>query len=422
MSAPDELEVLRTMRADLGVLDPVIDLRIRARIAEGLAAAAATVDSGAEPPTVLDAPAERDDPLEPDEFGLYDFDPTPSEADQRSDTPATLRPPRRAARPGAPRRARPDVPTPVAAEGDAWDLDPRTARDPERSITRRRSNRSGASRARRVIAVAAALVLLVAGGTAIIRSRVAPPDDRGPSLDAAAAPLALADLVALQRAQRAAPLAPGEYQYTDIVEGRREDQVDNSGTTQLFASQRDQRWVDRDGNGREVGGAVSVRPFAEPSAPLQDVGRSFDAPLRLPRAFGGFTYDQLQGLPTEPGALRARLLAGDEITSADVPGLARLAGRLLELPATPPDVRAALITMLEADGLRSVGDRTDRLGRRGSGFELDADGHRWTYVVDRATGRLFAREERRLGSDLVEADSLVQPSAIPAVTTGTGGG
>jgi hypothetical protein len=418
MSAPDELEALRSLRADIGVLDATIDLRIRARIAEGLAAAT-DAEATTPAPIVLDAPAE------PDEFGLYEFDPTPSEADQRSDTPATLRPPRRHGRPGHRRvgdgagAAAPD-----ASSDAAWGIEVPTARHPDRSVHRRRPTRSGGARALRVIAVAAALVLLVAGGTAIIRTRQGTPDERGTagSVDATAAPLAVADLVALQRQLPPVQLAPGTYQYTDIVEGHREDQVDTTGSTPLFTSQRNQRWVDRDGNGREVAGPASVRPFDDPSAPPQDVGRSFDLPLRLPRAFGGYTYDELQGLPTDPDALRQQLLAGNEITSADVPGLARLAGRLLELPATPPAVRASLVAMLERDGLRSVGDRADRLGRRGSGFELDADGHRWTYIVDRATGRLLTREERALGSELVEGDSLVQPSAIPAVTTDTGGG
>lgn len=427
----DELALLRTLRADVGELDAVIDLRIRARIEAGLAAATAagaSVVVGDDPDADLPNERETDErgTVEPDEFGLYEFDPTPFEADQRGDTPATLRPGR--ATPGPARSTDPDtdpdpvpvpVPVPGAGRDDAWDIAAaHLARDPDQPV--RHPARSGSSRALRLVAAAAVLVLLVAGGAAIFRARSV--EERPPGIDAAAAPLSVRDAVSLLRNQPARTVGPGEYQYTHLQVGERRDTVTPTGTQDpLFVTQDRQRWVAVDGSGREALGPESARPFNDPNSPAQDIGNAFDVPLNQPRGFAGLSYAELQALSTDPSVLRQQLLAANSGASRDLVGLARLTGRLLEQPATPPAVRGALLEMLEQDGLRSVGDRTDRLGRRGSGFVLEDGPRRWTYIVDRATGRVLGWEQRTLPTDVLESDSLTLDGVIPPVTDNTGG-
>ncbi|MFI7228178.1 CU044_5270 family protein [Nonomuraea angiospora] len=139
-----------------------------------------------------------------------------------------------------------------------------------------------------------------------------------------------------------------------------------------------------------VGGVVPSPPFAvrldderAPEVSYPQVGSTH------------VTTKEVMNLPTDVAKLRQVLLgwtrrsgqgAGEESLYAEATSL------LSQLPTTPR-LRAALYRVL-ADMPRMVntGATTDPIGRAGTGIELSGSGRR--IVIDEASGRLLAAEER----------------------------
>jgi hypothetical protein len=122
----------------------------------------------------------------------------------------------------------------------------------------------------------------------------------------------------------------------------------------------------------------------------------------LPRLFPAhqFSWAELAALPTEPGALRARLkIWDDQPTSADPDGsLLTNVGTLLSESPASPSLRAALIQILAEDpDVRVIGPADDPLGRPGFALEWvippGAPGGpaiSLRILLDPATGRMLA--------------------------------
>jgi hypothetical protein len=108
----------------------------------------------------------------------------------------------------------------------------------------------------------------------------------------------------------------------------------------------------------------------------------------------GLSLDEVRALPTEPAALKAKL-AGREVD------LTAIAGRLLGLAFTPPDVKAALYGVLKSlPGATLVPDAKDPKGRTGVGVEFSTEAWKTLFLFDPETGALLAT--RSIGSKEVK--------------------
>ncbi|MBW8485732.1 CU044_5270 family protein [Actinomadura parmotrematis] len=150
-------------------------------------------------------------------------------------------------------------------------------------------------------------------------------------------------------------------------------------------------------------------------------------PLGKADTFNGLTAAQIAALPTEPGALRDRLLhlrgswravekkaaaypIGELRGTDRVRALTQVAGDLLSTWPAPPGVRAAAFRMLAAlPGVEAGGTGTDPLGRSGTVVSLPVastvelglhsapvqlGSYRREWVIDPAKGALLAIQDR----------------------------
>jgi hypothetical protein len=97
----------------------------------------------------------------------------------------------------------------------------------------------------------------------------------------------------------------------------------------------------------------------------------------------GLTVEQIRALPTDPGALRARLDGRESKLTA-------IAGGLLSFAGTPQDVRVALFAVLKRlPEAALVPKVTDPLGRTGVGVRFDDPAWRTLFVFDPESGALL---------------------------------
>lgn len=158
-----------------------------------------------------------------------------------------------------------------------------------------------------------------------------------------------------------------------------------------------------------VGGLLDTR-LSSAVVPLQD-GR-----------FAGLGWDELYGLPTEPGALASRLRATslDGLRDSDTELFALVGDLLRESPA-PPTLREALWEVVaRVPGVSLVGAVKDSTGRPGVAIERAEHG----YVLDLAAGRLLEEyiDSSKPGSDapggaIWRATYLAQGPAVGAPRT-----
>lgn len=140
-------------------------------------------------------------------------------------------------------------------------------------------------------------------------------------------------------------------------------------------------------------------------APGKGTLGQLDASERYLSELGGFRFDQVQRLPTDPAKLRALFVARIAVSNERLAPEASVAEShlrlfesmselLLDVP-TPPDVRAAAFRVLaEIPGVHSMGDVTDSQGRPGVGIELThtSSGAVWhsELVLDPATNLILS--------------------------------
>jgi hypothetical protein len=225
----------------------------------------------------------------------------------------------------------------------------------------------------------------------------------------------------------------------------------------------DERWIARDPGdaswfgSRDLGyrprGDADRQAWRKAGSPAQwDVGsgtqsiRHSTAPgrgelTRLDAAtfledLGGFNRSQLEGLPTDPGALRDLFVARLGPVPSNYGVDSMLVGAMVQLLAdvpAPPAVRAAAFRVLAGiNGMRSTGQVTDEEGRTGTGIELaqtfpDVSDSR-QLIVDPATYLILAsnylataggdgtrpvKEQRRV---IVRARWTDEPPTAPTIS------
>ncbi len=260
--------------------------------------------------------------------------------------------------------------------------------------------RPPATRFARLVAVAAAILVVVLAVGVVVRARA---DQHGPieqPVTVASPPVlpsvitSPSDLARLLGAQPDQPLGPGEFDYTRTERGENAESTDittNQSVTLLVRETRE-RWAPATGPGRDLRGPRDARPLDDPGATPQTFApRGSDEPLLAATAFSGLSYAELRGLPADPVALRAALVAVPSRTGTTRVGLVEFVLDLLAEPSTPPSVRQGLVALLSEEGLDEVGPGGDRNGRPGVNFTIPAhDGSGpWTVTFDAANGHVL---------------------------------
>jgi hypothetical protein len=124
-------------------------------------------------------------------------------------------------------------------------------------------------------------------------------------------------------------------------------------------------------------------------------------------AFGNtnVTVRDLEQLPADPAALRARLLKSYDGGGGDMPTdkqewlLAVASDLLVDIPVSGPVRAAAFRLIATLPGVRPLGAVTDQRGRPGQGFAFTSGNAtigsvEYRFVIDAATGRALGRETR----------------------------
>jgi hypothetical protein len=108
-------------------------------------------------------------------------------------------------------------------------------------------------------------------------------------------------------------------------------------------------------------------------------------PGRFDIGYRSLTWDELYALPTQPGALEARLRSGPDGVDSDGQ-LFHVAATMLQETPAPPALRQALFQMAASiPGVASSGEQTDSLGRVGVALRLGPI----AYLVDTRTGQFL---------------------------------
>ncbi len=229
-----------------------------------------------------------------------------------------------------------------------------------------------AHRSRRLMAVAAAVMVVALVGGAVVLQRAG----SGPATDFGGE--SIESMAALARQQPDRPLGPGQYLHQTW-----EALTAGDVGTITSAPVTIDRWTAIDGTGREIS-----KP-AQGSEQLSHL--DFDVLYEqkgLP-FFADYTYQQLRGLPTDSSALLGVVAekTGVPMDNADL--LANPLAELLMVDVTPAGVRAAAFEALDDLGARPLGIRTDGAGRAGLAFEVDGGSGVTSIIVDPATSALL---------------------------------
>jgi hypothetical protein len=233
----------------------------------------------------------------------------------------------------------------------------------------------------RVLAVAAAVVLVLVGTAVVVRSA----DDDGDDVLTGVGEQSLADLATRAGERPDQTLGDGEYVYERIDEGATGFSEGQAGTERGSF----ERWVTAEGTGREV---VGERTFVDDAtgqaAVIVAAGDvSYDTSGSL--AISGYDYQRLRELPRQPIDLAVNVFADRSGGPDDAHWQLELLVELLMAPVAPPEVRAAAFLALADLGLQPVGEVTDSIGRRGVGFVLSEGGSTALVIVDPVTTAIF---------------------------------
>lgn len=368
----DELDALRTINAHHGDLDAERAARMRARALAAVFADAApdtgTATSTTNSTSVLTEPADERGPDAP----------RPAHAGRR----------RRPDRADHLVRLVPDGPT------TEIHLD----RPDEQDVVRIGSNEAATPSGRRpfAVAIAAAAVIALVIGFAVARSGT-----RDTVVADQPAPTTVAELAANAATLVDRPLAAGQFSYVAVERGTpfvTPDQVEETHVVvaETWASSTDEGRQRRSPTEVVDGGGTPVSTFDVAT----DTGR-----VPMTSAFGGLSYQQLRSLPSDPAALRA-VLDNDERGPRTAYNRSLLITDLLTYDATPPAVRAAVLTILAEDGATLLPDAVDHEGRAGIGVMVERpDGFTSVYVVTR-DGLLVG------AYDIITGDQLTPERAV----------
>jgi hypothetical protein len=277
------------------------------------------------------------------------------------------------------------------------------------------------SRTRPRLVVTVTLVVVLALLAAVVARRAAPIEtlDVGgaieqPVLAPVPAPIPVLtvegwrELAAMQPDR---PVPAGQYEYRRVERGSQAGYVMNGASMpRSLGTEVRERWAAPDRPGRLV--ARASGPGEVGAVSSTGSGAGVDQALQPDVAFSGLSYDQLRWLPTDSASLWDQMVA--TAVPAGAPGggaIASVLDRLSE-SVVRSDVRASLVTLLQARGLRATGPTTDRKGRAGDGFTLTDGSGTWTLVVDHGSGAVLSWEHRPAGSDVPDAFMAVVETRI----------
>jgi hypothetical protein len=361
----DELDAVRDFRSTLAVLEPDADARIRARIVE-LARSRGLEGASVGDPDVIE--------LEP-VVDLRDLPQTrvPATSRRLDDAPAAA-----------------VVELPAARQPSAW-------------------------RPTRLMAAAAAIVIVVLAGTIAFRGSAPQGGDVGTFGEApttgstvVAEPTSLASLANLVRPVPATPLAPGEFLHIRFRSGSL--QPDPLNPSDILRSElQTEQWASANNTGKRVEAQAVLFSLGTPpssSLGLPSQTTNFSA-VSTPFAFA-FTSTQIDQLPSDAAGLERAINTGVNRSGPVDAFMLRIELLLLGMPNASGQVRAAGFDLLTSQGFVAVGDRTlDTIGARtGSAFELTRDGTTFTVVFDSATGAPIALQQV-----VAEAGAALAPAA-----------
>lgn len=250
-------------------------------------------------------------------------------------------------------------------------------------------------RGRRLVAIASAMVVVIAGLAVLLLA--------GEESPATASELLLrASAIA---ADRQGPTGEGRYLYSKT----RAEQLTISGVStdawSIVVPIEEETWVAADGSGR-IRLAVGEPRFPGP----RDRSRwraagspDFAAPASDDQfAPGSLVYEDVNELPADSGDLLAELR--EQVSSEDLPTDIAVFLRIAELLArgdARPELRASLYEVAaHLRGVQLVGETTDPIGRRGVAVAMDYRNAgaeiRVVMIFDDDTSELLAHEETLL--------------------------
>ncbi|HYI60500.1 MAG TPA: hypothetical protein VEW93_01695 [Acidimicrobiales bacterium] len=187
----------------------------------------------------------------------------------------------------------------------------------------------------------------------------------------------LAQLAAVARLQPTVALDP-EHPYLHLVMDQIPDEAQREDGVLAF---RHEQWIAGDGSGRA---RTLPLPGEDGNGQETDhVGR----PGSLTVA--GFVPDEVAALPADPDALLAALRHTLEVRGEGTPRPEHVAF-LLAVPTVAPEVRVALVAIMDDLGFIPDGRRSDAAGRRGVAFVATVDGDRVEVLLDPRTARPLA--------------------------------
>ncbi|QAY69845.1 CU044_5270 family protein [Xylanimonas protaetiae] len=203
--------------------------------------------------------------------------------------------------------------------------------------------------------------------------------------------LQAADAAALQ------PQATGEYWYVHWQITDHFERKPGSGEFVPITYQREdwssrERGVMRDEQGAAFKAVEDGRTTIDPADVRFENYTIDDTGTPAARTFSGFTWDELDALPTDPVQLRAALLAATPSSGhgRNYDLFDSVQWLLFGSPARP-ELRRALWTVLAGiDEVTLLGGRTDALGRQGTAVEVKfPDWYVTTMTLDPTTGMLL---------------------------------
>ncbi|MFC5829317.1 CU044_5270 family protein [Nonomuraea insulae] len=155
---------------------------------------------------------------------------------------------------------------------------------------------------------------------------------------------------------------------------------------------------------RDSGGETDLWVTRQGQAWTAEQGRTSRVTGRSPFTMAGrdLTYEQIQALPSDPGALRSRVAA--MLPAGSSKGLLAdaLSGLLWTKPSAPGVRAAAYRALADLPEVRYLGDATDTRGRAGQAFAFDLpSGVSRTLIIDPASSQVLSSTDSDGHAELV---------------------
>ncbi len=285
---------------------------------------------------------------------------------------------------------------------------------------------------RGTVAVAAALVVALAGSLLVGRRREE-------------APIESARLVLFRAAEMAAAgdvpmIAPGEFLYLRTEVLHRVTTVGRKATWTALVPKTREVWIAADGSGRVLETSSGKPRFLGTGDRVRWI-KEGRPPLSTPtsdRAVGpgNLLPSEQNELPTAVGQLRRTLLREAPTKQVD-PRVALFvkAADILSKPLVDPDLRAALYRLLAGiEGIQLLGERRDELGRVGTGIAVTSQApgplERRVLIFDRTSAVLAEQVVLLEPVDWMEVEPPVMtdarlffaPAVVPSIDSRPPGG